>query len=432
MRAAFVLFETLNHTNLVLLEAKSRGFDVVVLNHDPVPQSGPYGVPPGTIDENVYVDSWEDVPAVEALVADVARRYHVVGTYAGFEPGLPYEALLRELAGLPTTGAAGVRRVLDKAAVRRKLYAEGLSELRSVSLAEALGWRRWEFRGPAVLKPVNGTGSALCYVVSSLDELRSAAAKAEEATVVNPLMREYVASRGEFVLEEKAAGELLSVESLVDRGRVHHIGLSGRYVLAADPVVEQGVMFPYHHPRVDEIVAVSEAIHRSLGVFHGPTHVEMMVPAEGPIELIDFNARFAGVDTLVCLNEAFGVDFQRCLADVGCGVEPDLSFLRKRPRVAVDVMLLPPPGTVELRDLVFPPEAVFGRLTKQIGEKLSGNADQLDCIAMFVVVGDTRPEAHSRSLEARRRVLVNGQAVGDNVNNRVAFSTLMDDPTYPS
>lgn len=422
MEKAFVLLELMNHMSFVLKEARSRGFRIVVLNHDPVKESGPYGVSKEFIDELVYIESWQDQPAVQRIIADVHRRYQVVGSYAGFEATLPYEAELRELAGLPNNGAANVRFVLDKGAVRKKLYSERLSELQSALLSEARLWPCWSFKGDAVLKPVNGTGSALCFFVSSLDSLHEAITQIEKAQVNYQLTREYITSCGEFVLEEKAEGELLSVESLLHNGKLHFIGLSSRYVLASDPVVEMGSSFPYHHPRLAEIVAKSEALHKSMKLFHGATHLEVMVPKQGPIELIDFNIRFAGVESLVCFSQAFNLPFERCLVDLACNMEPDLSFLQRPSQFAAELMVLPPPGVTEFQELRFPAEAVFQRLTKEPGKKLTGRADQFDHIGVFVVKADTERELHEKVIAVRRQVIFNGEALGENLNNRVAFS----------
>jgi hypothetical protein len=317
---------------------------------------------------------------------------------------------------------ANTARVLDKTRVRRKLHAEGLSALRPASLDEALRWDSWQFDGPAVLKPANGTGSMLCFVVSTMDELRAAAAKVEAADVVNPLMKDYVFAHGGFVLEEKAEGELLSVESLVCRGEVHFVGLTGRYVLASDPVVEQGLFFPYHHPLLTEIVAKSEALHKSLEIFHGATHLEVMIAPDGTIELIDFNPRFSGFASAVSFGEAFGMPFETVLTDVSCGVEPDWSFLGKETRYAAEMVVLPPPDATELREIVFPAGSIAGRATKEIGQRLSGRADQLDAVGMFIITGDTAQQTHERALAARRETVVNGKPLGDNPNNVVAFS----------
>jgi biotin carboxylase len=418
-RKAFVVLEMMNAMLLVAREAKARGYAIIALNHDPLRDSGPFAVPEGLVDELIFIGSWVDHAALTKIVGDVAARYDVAGTFAMFEGALPAEAVLRDLAGLPTTGLANTRRVLDKARVRRKLYREGLSALRSVWLNEALGWDNWQFSGPAVVKPANGTGSALCFTVRSMGELRDAAARVAAADVINPLMKEYILAHGGFVLEEQAGGELLSVESLVCHGEIHPVGLMGRYVLAKDPVVEQGLFFPYRHPRHAEIVAKARALHRSLEITHGATHLEVMVADDGPIELIDFNARFAGFASLVAFGEAFGLRFESVLTDLACGIEPDLSFLAADTRYTAEMVVLPPPGTQQLRDIVFPPGSIVPRAMKKAGQQLTGRADQLDAVGMFIVAADTAEEAHLKALDARRATIVNGELLGDNPNNIV-------------
>jgi hypothetical protein len=413
MKKAFVLLELVNHMVLVAKEAKARGHHVIALNHDPLRRSGPFAVPDGLIDELVPVESWGDREKLAILIRQLHERYEVVGTYAAFEGSLVAESMLRELAGLPHNSPRNVRKTLDKGTVRATLRAEGLSALGSATLEEARHWSAWPFPAGAVLKPANGTGSALCFRVFGIEELRAAADKAASLTVVNPLMREYIHQHGGFVVEQEASGELLSVESLVSRGQVHHLGLMGRYVLTADPVVEQGILFPYHHPREAEIVARAEAFHHCMGIVHGPTHIEVMVPDEGPVELIDFNVRSAGVAAVVCFSEAFGTPHEVALTDLACGAEPDLSFLGRTTRYATDMLLLPPPGAAVMEDIRFPDDAICCRPTKEPGEKLSGRSDQLDVVGMFVISADTPAEIHAKSLEARRRTVFNGQPLGD-------------------
>jgi len=425
MKKAFVLFELMNHMVMIAKEARARGYEIVALNHDPLRRSGPFAVPDGLIDHLVPIESWSDSGKIQAIVDDLHRRFQIAGTYSVFDSTLHYEAALRERAGLPNNGEANLRTVLDKGAVRKKLYAEGLTGLRSMSLDEALRLDRWPFDGPAVLKPAHGTGSALCYIVASLGELRAAAAEAREAAVVSSIIKDYIVSHGDFVLEEKAEGELLSVESLVHRGEVRFVGLMGRYVLAKDPVVELGTLFPYNHPRLPEIVAASEAYHRSMSIFHGATHLEVMVPKEGRVELVDFNVRFAGAASLITLGDAFGVRYETLLTDLACGAPPDLSLVARSSRFACEMLLLPPPGATELRELVFPPESTNRRITKDLGQRLTGRADQLDIVGMFNVTGPTASEAHRTALDARARTLFNGRPLGVNANNDLAFSEFM-------
>lgn len=422
MKKAFVLLEMINHMVLVAQEAKARGFEIVAVNCGALNTSGPFAVPEGLVDTVIPVESWSDAAELDAVIGSLHQTYQVVGTYTAFEGALTHEARLRELAGLPNNGSENVRRVLDKTLTRSRLYDLGLSHLRSAPLNVALTWTEWPFPGRAVVKPANGTGSALCYIVSDLDDLRAAAAKADSAEVVNPLMREYILAHGGFVVEQEAQGELLSVESLVHRGTVHSFGLMGRYVLAADPVVEMGWQFPYHHPRADEIFAAAERFHQSLGIVHGPTQIEVMVPDQGPVELIDFNIRSAGTASVVVFSEAFCAPYHVLLTDVGCGVEPDFALVESPRRVSTEMLLLPPPDAVELTSLAFPPGAICGRLSKPLGQKLTGRADQLDAIGMFVVAADTAAASHALALDLARRTLFNGEPLGDHPNSELAFS----------
>jgi biotin carboxylase len=409
----FVLFEMQGFQVRIAEAAKERGFHTVVLNHDPLRTSGASAVAPGVVDEYVHVASWSDVDSVRALVTDVAERYDVAGVHSGFEPTQRYAIELRAAGGMPHNTVEEKLRALDKVRVRRHLYDAGLSRLRSTSLTEALTWDAWRFDGPAVVKPANGTASVLCHVVDSLDGLRAAAAEVRAARIPNALMHDYVTAHGEFVVEEQARGELLSVESLVSGGRIRHVGLTGRYQLAADPVVEQGLFFPYDHPRDADIHAACARFHESLRITEGATHLEVMVPEDGPVELIDFNLRFAGLGSIVLASEVYELPFARFLADLALGEEPDLPALAPEHRYAVDVAVMPPPGETPFTDLALPPDTLAHRVTKKVGGTLSGGNAQIDTVAWFVVTGATAVEAHRAALAARAATVLNGTPLGD-------------------
>ncbi|MFP1628816.1 ATP-grasp domain-containing protein [Streptomyces sp. 5K101] len=403
---------------LVAKAAKARGLTVVVVGQNPLPRQGPFAVPDGVVDELIPLASWSDADTVRAVLDDLYERYEIAGTYAAFEAALPYDAELRARAGLPTSGADALRAALDKGEARDRLRADGLSRLRSTTLAGALLWDTWGFDGPAILKPAHGTGSAMCFTVGSLEELRAAAAEIERTPLAAGMTRDYVLSGG-FVLEQKARGELLSVESLVHEGEVKVVGLLGRYLLADDPVVEQAAVFPYQHPRYAEIAEAAVAFHRCLGITHGPTHLEVMVPDDGPVELIDFNLRVAGAGAVLLFGLVLGTPYEELLTDLGCGTAPDLDALSPTRGWAAECLTLPRPGTTELRDLAVPEIARFVRPTKEPGQRLTGRSDQLDSVVMFVVTAASPEELHEALLDARRRTVVNGEPLGDNPNNRL-------------
>jgi biotin carboxylase len=411
MTPTFVLFEMQGQQVLVAEEAKRRGLRTVALNHDALRTTGPFAVRDGVIDEYVHVESWSAEDDVRRLVREATRGREIAGVHAAFEPTQRYAIGLRERAGLPHNTVEDTLHALDKAWVRRRMHEDGLTRLRHTTLREAMTWDTWRFDGPAVLKPGHGTASVLCFVVASLEELHRAAEVARRATIPNALMHDYVTAHGEFVLEELARGELLSVESLVRGGRIRHVGLTGRYVLAADPVVEQGLFFPYAHPRAAEIVEVCARFHESLNVVEGATHVEVMVPDTGPIELIDFNLRFAGIGAIALASDAFDVPFGRWLTDLACGDDPGpLPPVRRH---AVDVAVMPPAGVTEFRDIAFAPGTTRHRVNKKVGGTLSGGNAQIDTVAWFAVTGESAADAHRAALAARAATILNGAPLGD-------------------
>jgi hypothetical protein len=194
-------------------------------------------------------------------------------------------------------------------------------------------------------------------------------------------------------------------------------------------VVELGAVFPYAHPREEEITARVAEFHRCLGITHGPTHVEVMVPDEGPIELIDFNVRTIGAGMAVCVGNAYEIPYAVPLTDVACGEDVDLSFLKREPRCSADMLLLPPPGSTRMKDLEFPENSAYGRLTKKVGAPLSGRTDQLDVVGMVVVTADTPEELHHKAMEVRRETLFGGAPLGDNPNNRLVCPRYISNST---
>ena len=81
-------------------------------------------------------------------------------------------------------------------------------------------------------------------------------------------------------------------------------------------MVEQGLFLPYAHPREAEIRAACARFHECLNITEGATHLEVMVPDDGPVELIDFNLRFAGLGSIVLASEVYGLPFARFLTDL--------------------------------------------------------------------------------------------------------------------
>jgi uncharacterized membrane protein len=234
-----------------------------------------------------------------------------------------------------------------------------------------------------------------------------------------PVLGAYLESEGgRFFLEEEAVGELMSAEGYVHNGTYHLLGLTSRAVLERDVAVEMGITYPYEHPRHDDIVSAVAAIHAALGVTHGPTHTEIIVPEHGRIELVELNARFTGADALTAMNAAYDAKVEDDLVALAVGREPNFSLQPKR--YASLHFLLAPTGVTRIESLELPAaDLPFVKIIRPPGSELTSTDRQIDWIAAYIVCGDSCQEAFERALDVRRKTLVNGVPLGNDSNNVV-------------
>lgn len=420
-RPLFLVFEPTNHIFQVIEAADRLGHDVVVFHTLPFPATGPYAGARAAVAASRLVDSWADTEACLAAVVAACEGATVAGTYAGQEVTLALEALVQERYGLPGKGSAIIRELLNKVNVRRRLTEAGLTKLRFFEQDEALGLDSWPVGDRALFfKPVHGAASAFVRRCRDLDEVREAVAEwsAADKAAIPVLGPHLQTGGGEFFLEEEAVGELLSVEGYLHDGRYHLIGLTSRAVLARDIAIEMGSTYPYDHPRSDEIVETVTRMHAALGIAHGPTHTELIVPADGAIELVELNLRFGGGDALAAMNLAHDVALEDDLVALATGRAPSLPLSRRRFTCLHE--LLAPRGLARLESIELPePAPPFVKIIREPGTDLASTDRQIDHIAAFVVCGETYDEAFQRALEVRRRTLVNGSPLADDPNNVV-------------
>jgi biotin carboxylase len=222
-------------------------------------------------------------------------------------------------------------------------------------------------------------------------------------------------------LEEEAAGELLSLEGYCYRGRYTPLGITDRAVLARDVAIEMGARFPCPHPRRDEIVQKVRAIHELLGVEHGATHTELIVPfGEGDIELVELNLRFAGGETLLQVDHAFEIQFEDDLLALAMGEAPATAEPPRTVRYVAEEDFLAPAHIRRFESIDIPGDDVFfKKIIPKPGAELKSTNFQSDYIASLLVAADTYAGVLARVREIRAAVAINGHRLGDDPNNVV-------------
>ncbi|MFD0375753.1 acetyl-CoA carboxylase biotin carboxylase subunit family protein [Streptomyces sp. NPDC127112] len=256
-------------------------------------------------------------------------------------------AAIAERCGLRFHDPATVEALVDKHSQRAALAAAGVQaticrRIRSaVDLRPALA----ATGVPAVLKPCSGAGSVNTCLVHDAEELEDRYAEFTTDSSV----------RGDYVLEEYLVGDTtvvgefwgdyVSVESLVEDGRIHTTAITGKLPLAF-PFRETGYFIPALLPDglAQSVVRLEQQALRALGIRHGVTHTEIKFTPQGP-RLIEVNGRLGG-HVADILNRVAGVDLLGLAIGLALG-DPDFPQALPRPGsreggVAFQYFLSPP------------------------------------------------------------------------------------------
>ncbi|MES2940229.1 MAG: ATP-grasp domain-containing protein [Pseudomonadota bacterium] len=421
MSDCFVVFEPVNHMYKLIEAAKRAGLHTVVFHTMDLKPGSIYKSALASIGESWQLDSWDDEDAALRFVNAKLEGRKVGGTYGGVEPALALEARLRAQAGLPTHGAELLRKLVNKKWVRDRLHEAGLTRLRMFDPRAVVAEGRFpEGATGAFLKPIQGLGSihvTHCHTVE--DVARGLDVWDRQLQAYRPVFRHHLTSGGGLFLEEEAAGQLMSLEGWVANGEYTPLGIASRTVLARDVSVEMAAAFPYPHPLLGKIVEKITAIHKVLGLVHGPTHAELIVTASGEIELVEMNVRLGGYDFLSMISRALDLPLDELLLEVARGGAPKVQPLPTPRRYVSMEMLLAPSGTEQLDSIEVDPDVFDIIQTKPTGHRFESTDFQNDLIVRYQVQ-DASYEGLLKKVDAiRHAARVNGKQLGDNPNNVV-------------
>ena len=277
----------------------------------------------------VLPDTWDGLAMAEAAM-ELDKADPVAGVLCWDEGRIHATAYVAEALGLRNGDPMVIWRVRDKGQTRVALDAAGLPQPRSVpartleqalAAAEVVGY-------PAILKP-RGYGASVGVVrVDDAGDLRDRFGFTSGTTLPDPVVFN---TDFPILVEECVTGEEISIDSVVQDGRVTALFLArkvvgyppyaeevGHYVDSADPLLDDPVL-----------MAALQDTHSALGFLDGWTHTEFMLTATGP-KLIEVNGRLGG-DMIPYLGMlATGIDPGLVAAAAACGIQPDLTATRSK------------------------------------------------------------------------------------------------------
>ncbi|MGC5365701.1 ATP-grasp domain-containing protein [Streptomyces sp. DT24] len=240
------------------------------------------------------------------------RRHRLAGVTTFSEAMVPLISEIGAGLGLPFHEPATVALLTDKWAQRQRLAEAGVDTVRCVvvtSRDELLAEINAQC-GPVVVKPVRSQSSRATYFVPEPDAVPADL----QPTSGRPfVVEEYLQGR-----DEGDFADYVSVEGLVEDGKVQTLGISGKLPMIA-PFREVGAFFPSHLPETElrQIARLAEDAVRALDVRRGHVHSEVKLTANGP-RLIEVNGRIGGYMSEL-YGRVTGADWLALGIAVACG-----------------------------------------------------------------------------------------------------------------
>ncbi len=278
----------------------------------------------------------------DSVADDLASR-GVVGIVTYLDAGMVTLAEVAALLDLPFHAPAVARSLVDKARQREVLRDAGVevpecTVLPAVPGAAALAELKGPLHWPAVLKPRSSQGSRWTFF-------------ARDASCAASLLDALGPDRPEMIMEEYIEGDperaggpyadYVSVESIVARGVVSHLAVTGRFPLA-DNFRETGFFIPAAlgaDERAEVVDAAGAAID-ALKVRTGCLHTEVKLTSNGP-RIIEVNGRVGG-GVPEMLERAAGISLLELSMRVALGEEARIAGPVRTERIGYRFFLQPP------------------------------------------------------------------------------------------
>jgi biotin carboxylase len=281
--------------------------------------------------------------SVEQILEELSPPYQPDGIVTYLDANMATFAEVAEELNLPFHTVATAIALTDKAEQRRVLREVGLPTPPCVVItphqsSEELSAAGSKVGWPAVLKPRSAQGSRYTFFVEDGGRLSELLASLGEDRP-DMVLEGYLADDPSRVGEPYA--DYVSVESVVSRGIISHLAVTGRFPLAEN-FRETGFFIPASLNDADQVAVLDLATLaiRALGVTTGCLHSEIKFTPEGP-RVIEVNGRVGG-GVPDMLNRAAGVALVEMTLRLGLGELIEVDGPVSTERIGYRFFLQPP------------------------------------------------------------------------------------------
>lgn len=188
---------------------------------------------------------------------------------------------------------------------------------------------------PAVIKPVKSGHSYGVFYIDSLDKKRFLEifkkAKDQINGELDEWMRYYNNYKDDFLIEKYIEGDVISVDGLVQDGRVMPCGFA-KFQMGELPVfVQESVRIPANYTEETRKTCFETAkkIILALGLNNCAFHSEYRLTPNGPV-LLEIAARPPGGNMTLAYKNAYGVDFIDLYLDICLGKKVNYKYRKAK------------------------------------------------------------------------------------------------------
>jgi biotin carboxylase len=281
--------------------------------------------------------------SVEQILKELSSPYQPEGIVTYLDANMTTFARVAEVLELPFHSVRTAVALTDKFEQRRELREAGLATPHCVVIGprqgvEDLGLLDTTTTWPAVLKPRSAQGSRYTFLVKDkarLDEYLSALGPTRPDMILEGYLDDDTSREGD------AYAPYVSVESVVARGVVSHLALTGRFPLAEN-FRETGFFIPaaLHDEDQTAVLNLASLAIEALGVTTGCLHTEVKFTSQGP-RVIEVNGRVGG-GVPEMLQRAAGVALIEMTLQLALGAEIQIDGPVATDRVGYRFFLQPP------------------------------------------------------------------------------------------
>lgn len=346
----------------VIRRAKELGYCVLVLDADPKAMGF------------AIADGYEVINIVdEAACLKYAQEHKINGvlTAATDFSVLTMSRIAQEM-GLPGINYEAAKRIKNKAAVRKCLFdakADDTGYSFEINSLEEASKILPQVKFPVMMKPCDGSGSRGASRVDKAEDFEKACKFAMEGSITH-----------RAVAEPFVEGKEYGVESFVDNGEIHILGIMQKDMTLPPYYAELGHAIPSGLSAETETKirdCVRKAL-QALEVNHGSVNMDLLIGDDGDVHIVDIGARMGG--NLIgshIIPIGTGVDYMGNMIRAAVGDATDYMPLHEPKPVATKLLALTPGKVKALPD--------FEQIAKQYDV----------AIEHHLHVGDTINEYHT-------------------------------------